>query len=115
MSTTKLKSCLVAALSLLALLFVACNPATTVPSAVEPTPGTELTPALTGSEPQGLLPSDALKRGCQTYNSPPSTKVGLLEGAAAVDFTLEDTSGNTISLSALLSEKPVVMVLGSFT
>jgi len=105
----------VAALSLLALLLVACNPATTVPPAVEPTPRTEPTPAPTDSEPKGLLLSDALKRGCQTYNSVAFGKVGLVEGATAVDFTLEDTSGNTISLSALLREKPVVMVLGSFT
>jgi hypothetical protein len=33
----------------------------------------------------------------------------------AVDFTLKDTYGSEYSLSALLAEKPVVMVFGSFT
>ena len=33
----------------------------------------------------------------------------------AVDFTLKDIHGNTVSLAGLLSEKPVVMVFGSFT
>ncbi len=41
--------------------------------------------------------------------------VGLTIGETAVDFTLKDVHGNTVSLRGLLSEKPVVMVFGSFT
>jgi len=41
--------------------------------------------------------------------------VGLVVGETAVDFTLQDIHGNIFSLSRLLSEKPVVMVFGSFT
>ena len=40
---------------------------------------------------------------------------GLSIGETAVDFTLKDVDGNTVSLRSLLSEKPVVMVFGSFT
>ena len=60
--------------------------------------------------------SDALKRNCQ--RSGPSggfDNAGLDVGEMAVDFTLKDTQGNTVRLAELLSQKPVMMVFGSFT
>lgn len=68
------------------------------------------------SSVDGLLSSDALMKGCQ--RSRPSggfENVGLAVGESAIDFTLRDVDGNTFNLAQLLSEKPVVMVSGSFT
>jgi hypothetical protein len=68
------------------------------------------------NEIQKLQLSDSLKRGCQRGRSAGGFgKVGLPVGEIAVDFTLKDTEGVTVSLSGLLSEKPVVMAFGSFT
>jgi len=71
------------------------------------------------TEPQKILQSsDNLKRNCdfKIAESMDSFKVeGLQVGTTAIDFTLEDTNGNEVTLSELLAEKPVVMVLGSFT
>lgn len=36
-------------------------------------------------------------------------------GETAIDFSLESTAGEQITLSALLVEKPVVLIFGSFT
>jgi hypothetical protein len=74
-------------------------------------------PALASPSVQrsGLLPSGALKRGYYRAGSEGFTNVGLSVGQTAVDFTLQDTAGDWVSLSALLDEKPVIMVLGSFT
>jgi len=64
----------------------------------------------------GLVLSDDLKRGCERRRpSGGFENVGLAVGETAVDFTLKDVQGNTVSLAGLLSEKPVVMVFGSFT
>ncbi len=62
------------------------------------------------------LLSDALIRNCgRNRTSGGFGKVGLVEGDTAIDFTLKDIHGNIVSLSELLSEKPVVMIFGSFT
>lgn len=39
----------------------------------------------------------------------------LARGTIAYDFTLNDITGVPHSLSALLKDRPVVLVLGSFT
>ncbi len=84
-----------------------------------PVPAPALAPAPSSypdSSVDGLLSSDALAKGCQ--RSRPSggfENVGLAVGESAIDFTLRDVDGNTFNLAELLSEKPVVMVSGSFT
>jgi len=55
--------------------------------------------------------SDSLLRNCQLGQRPSSVRTGK----TAVDFTLKDTRGLEYTLSALLIEKPVVMVFGSYT
>jgi len=40
---------------------------------------------------------------------------GLTKGQPAVDFSLQDVKGNIFSLSELLENKPVLLVLGGFT
>jgi hypothetical protein len=63
-----------------------------------------------------LILSDALIRNCErSETSRDFSNSGLAVGETAVDFTLQDTQGNIISLSGLLIEKPVVIVFGSFT
>jgi peroxiredoxin len=43
------------------------------------------------------------------------SKAGIAQAQMAVDFTLKDTEGVSLTLSDLLSEKPVVLIIGSFT
>lgn len=63
-----------------------------------------------------LILSDALIRNCErSESSRDFSNSGLAVGETAVDFTLQDSHGNIISLSDLLVKKPVVMVFGSFT
>ena len=67
-------------------------------------------------ESKGPLLSDALTRNCNPARaSGDFGSLGLTEGEIAVDFTLKDVHGKPTSLAGLLSEKPVVMVFGSFT
>ena len=88
----------VIALGIPVLLFGACTKTDT------PSPAT--TPIL----------SDALTSGCERNTMPGGfANVGLAVGGIAVEFTLKDIQGNAFTLSELLSEKPVVMVFGSFT
>ena len=108
----------VTGISLLALLFVACGliqtPATK-PTTL-PSPGSDSVKDTGVPEIDGPLLSSALKRDCQrTGASGGFQNVGLAEGEIAVDFTLNDVNGNSVTLSGLLAEKPVVMVFGSFT
>ncbi len=64
----------------------------------------------------GPVLSNTLDRGSKrTRFSGDFDSVGLSVGETAIDFTLKDVDGNTVSLRGLLSEKPVVMVFGSFT
>ncbi len=62
------------------------------------------------------LLSDALIRNCGRDKIPFGFgRRGLVEGDTAIEFTLKDIHGNIVRLSGLLSEKPVVMIFGSFT
>ncbi len=100
---------------ILALLITGC----TRPSVETPVPA----PASQASEESsqasenvGPVLSDELIREMQRTRRPGGfDNVGLAIGDTAVDFTLKDIEGNTVSLRSLLSEKPVVMVFGSFT
>ena len=119
LKVTKAKSRLVVTiLGLLTLLIVACSPTSTstlTPPTEEPKESGLLT-VLSNEQPQGLVLSNTLTRGCQrTVPSGDFDSVGLAIGETAVDFTLKDVDGNIVSLAGLLSEKPVVMVFGSFT
>ena len=68
------------------------------------------------TEPSGpVLLNDLARDIKRTRRSGGFDNVGLTIGETAVDFTLKDVDGNTVSLRGLLSEKPVVMVFGSFT
>ncbi len=94
--------------------------APTVTPAPTPTPTPNLEPSEAPDsvirETNGLELSDALIRGCErTRPSGGFANAGLAVGETAVDFTLKDVNGNTVSLAGLLAEKPVVMVFGSFT
>jgi hypothetical protein len=108
----------VTGMSLLALLFGACAPANTPAdeTITLPSPGSDAFQVNSPPELEGPALSDALKRGCQrTGTSGGFQNIGLAEGEVAVDFTLNNIDGNTVTLSGLLAEKPVVMVFGSFT
>ena len=70
---------------------------------------TSVTPAVASNAP--VLAGD-LKRGCQGGGE---LSGGLAVGALAVDFTLDDTTGQSHTLSEMLARQPVVMVFGSFT
>jgi len=72
-------------------------------------PAEMVTPPVVNKAP--VLSSD-LTRGCLRGGD--GTR-SLPVGALAVDFTLDDTTGQRHTLSTLLAEKPVVMVFGSFT
>jgi len=92
---------------------------TTPPREEEITPTRTPTPSPTPTpEPSvdGLLSSDALTKNC-VRSFPPGDfgSLGPAVGESATDFTLQDVDGNPFSLAGLLSEKPVVMVFGSFT
>lgn len=63
----------------------------------------------------GLLPAENLVRGLQLPVRLNLADAGISEGLKAVDFTLSDISGSEVSLSELLSEKPAVLILGSYT
>lgn len=108
----------VTAVGVLALLFGACAPIdkpATVPTQPS-SPESGLVQDPVAQEPGGPLLSDALKRDCGSSRTGGGfDNVGLAEGDIAVDFTLKDIDGNTVNLADLLSEKPVVMVFGSFT
>jgi len=70
----------------------------------------------TKPESKGVLLPDELIRDCQHKGTSGDFRSsGLVEGETAIDFTLQDIHGRTVSLSGLLSEKPVLMVFGSFT
>ena len=62
-----------------------------------------------------VLSNDLIRDIKRARRSGDFDNVGLNIGETAVDFTLKDVDGNTVSLRGLLSEKPVVMVFGSFT
>ncbi len=106
------------AISVLMLAFGACvSTVTPAPTpTLMPNPEASEVPDSVVHETKGPELSDALMRGCErTRASGGFENVGLAVGETAVDFTLQDVHGNTVSLAGLLIEKPVVMVFGSFT
>ena len=74
-------------------------------------PAEEKTPATPAASNAPVLAGD-LKRGCQRGRD---LSGGLAVGTLAVDFTLDDTTGQSHTLSEMLARQPVVMVFGSFT
>lgn len=70
----------------------------------------------TGTEEvKGPELAEGLTSNCQNADTGDFRKAGLAVGELAIDFTLKDIDGQPVSLSGLLSEKPVMMVFGSFT
>jgi cytochrome oxidase Cu insertion factor (SCO1/SenC/PrrC family) len=97
------------------LLLSACAPATisdspdaAAPAVSQPvtTAGGQTAPVLAGQLTANCDPAGGSSGG-------PGS--GLAVGATAIDFTLEDIDGAAVSLSALLAERPVVLIFGSFT
>ena len=97
-------------LGVVALLISGCYQS----SPIEPSPSFVPAPS-TEAEPEKPVLSNALKRDCQLTKSDNFGNDGLRVGEKAVDFTLRDIHGTEFGLSQLLTEKPVVMVFGSFT
>jgi hypothetical protein len=68
------------------------------------------------SEPAEPILLGTLSRNCKiTRGSGNFDQEGLAVGGTAVNFMLKDINGSEFRLSQLLSEKPVMMVFGSFT
>ena len=87
--------------------------ATATPAA---TPTAAMTSTVTATPtvaPPRLEPASTLARRCDQFQSFATRP--MTPGQLAVDFTLKDTKGKAYTLSNLLAEKPVVMILGSFT
>jgi hypothetical protein len=108
------KKCLMATFGLILLLIWIIIPAS-MQSFAEELLGDEPASSPKTVKTIGPVLSSNLKRGCEPAFSTSFNGVGIAEGTMAVDFSLIDTKGSKVSLSGLLSEKPVVMVLGSFT
>ena len=96
------------------------SPTISAPSAVSVPPAVP-TPPNGSSSPSpeqsiGPVLSTSLKRECPPDNVRGGFEnTGLSVGEMAVDFTLRDIHGTEFMLSRLLAEKPVMMLLGSFT
>ena len=97
-------------LGMAALLISGCHQS----SPIEPNSSPVQAPS-TEAEPEKPVLSNALERSCQLAKSDNFGNAGLRVGEKAVDFTLRDIYGTEFGLSQLLTEKPVVMVFGSFT
>ena len=104
MTATRLT--LVAVVVLITVLAAACSPSVDTQSTRT---GVPEEPDISKMEKPVL--SETLIRNCQRDQR----SSGIIAGELAVDFTLKDTKGHEYSLSTLLTEKPVVMVFGSFT
>lgn len=72
--------------------------------------------------PSELLPASELTHGLFGWperdfgrGNAATIHIDLREGDAATDFTLRDTSGEAHTLADLLAERPVLLILGSFT
>ena len=63
----------------------------------------------------GLMPSEELVRDLELPVRLNLADAGISRGSKAVDFSLLDTLGREVSLSGLLRERPVVLILGSYT
>ena len=84
------------------LALAACGPADRPAGPVDAAADPQLSGALHANCEEGL-PSGGIGRA------------GIPQGAPAVDFTLKDTDGRGHTLSAMLAQKPVMMVFVSFT
>ena len=108
-------------LCLLATVIIGCQPAP-VPVSPPVTPPSILKPQeparadnLTVVKPGEPALSVTLKRGCQSLATTNFDSTGLGLGETAVNFTLRDIQGREVRLSRLLTEKPAVVIFGSFT
>lgn len=80
------------------------------------------TPRTASPPPPVLTLSTDLHSACYrwpagdfTLQNHATLETSLARGESAVDFMLADTEGGTVHLAELLAEKPVLLVLGSFT
>jgi hypothetical protein len=80
------------------------------------------TPRTASPPPPVLTLSSDLHSACYrwpagdfTLQNHATLETSLSAGEPAVDFTLADVDGATVHLAELLAEKPVLLVLGSFT
>jgi len=112
---TRLNLGLITICSLLGFILTACNPIPAGQSTLKPDSISEPSVLATTTEIKSPVPSDTSKPCCQPPVSTDFNSAGIAEGETAVEFNLNDTTGNDVSLSGLLQEKPVVLVLGSFT
>lgn len=62
-----------------------------------------------------LLSSESLVHSLQLPVRLDLASAGIGRGLEAVDFTLADALGRQVSLSSLLTKRPVVLILGSYT
>ncbi len=79
---------------------------------LQPTPSQTVTSIPESADIVAPVLSAELTRGCDQRGpgaQPPK------EGQSAIEFTLLDPEGNSHTLSELLTEKPVVLIFGSFT
>jgi hypothetical protein len=112
---TRLKLGLITICSLPGFLLSACNPISAEPPTLKPNSTSQPATLSTIAELTSPVPSVILEPCCQLPVSSNFNSTGVAEGDAAVEFNLNDTMGNHVSLSGLLQEKPVVLVLGSYT
>ena len=82
------------------------------PSGLRPQPDAPTAPTTQGS--WGPILPTALVRGYDRAEALNGAS-GPAVGTPAVDFVLNDIQGHSVSLSGLLAEKPVMMILGSYT
>ena len=93
------------------ILLSSCTDAEPVTNVNSSSPQLSIMPSTTEVEPQGLQSSNNLKRNCEPKIAETRDSYrneGLKAGTIAIDFTLNDTFGNKVTLSRLLAEKPVV-------
>jgi hypothetical protein len=86
---------------------------TTEPAPGDQQPGSPVTTKIEVKKP--ILSNDLISGYRGSGQAGNLQNAGLSAGTLAVDFTLNDTHGVSTTLSDLLANKPVVMVLGSFT
>ena len=100
-------------MALLLLLAGACGPGPTPTPSPSPTQTEAPSPSPSPDNGEPVL-SDAMIGNC-TADSFASDRTGLELGTKAINFTLKQVDGTEIRLSSLLGQKPLVLILGSFT
>ncbi len=99
-------------------LLIACSNSSQVANTYSQSPNESTAFITTFLKSPALQPPANLKRNCNPKIAESRDAYrfeGLEVGTNAIDFTLKDTFGNEFTLSNLLAEKPVVLILGSFT